>query len=102
MYLIRSVNDENSEQNPQNIIDDLLGPTSITLAEAEGNTDEALKQEVAKLVPAGAIFGGLALGTLCVISDIAGIIGGTQGMLIVSEVVFDIYRAWSDEKRDQR
>lgn len=99
IYFFLSINNEESEFYPQNIIDDLLGPTSLTLARAQGNSDDALKQKVEQILPIIAVFGGMALGMVCVLSDIMEIIGGVPGMLISVGLMNRIHQIWKDEKR---
>ena len=91
---------EDSEENPQNVISDLLGPTKITMGGVgkEHDSDEALKREVARLVPVAAILGGLTLGVICILSDLLGVVGGAQGILIASSIMHSAYESWSTEQ----
>lgn len=94
-----SIRFESCEENPQRVIDDLLGPTHLTMAGVrEGDSDEALKQEVNKLIPVAAILGGIALGVICVVSDILGVIGGAQGMLVATSIIYSAYDSWLTEQ----
>jgi preprotein translocase subunit SecY len=87
------------EENPYQMIEDLLGPTHLTMAGIRhGDSDEALRLEIARLVPVAAILGGLALGIICVVSDILGVIGGAQGMLIATSIISSSYAAWVKEE----
>ena len=96
----QSIQDEDCEENPEKIIQDLLGPTYLTFAGPhEGNPDEALRKEVERLIPVASIFGGLTLGMICVVSDILGIIGGSQGMLVSMSIVSSINESWIKERK---
>ena len=93
-----AISDEDCEENPENVIADLLGPTQITLAIMGPNPDEALKREVRRLVPTASILGGLALGCICVTSDVFGVIGGGQGMLVTTNIIYKGYELWLKEQ----
>jgi preprotein translocase subunit SecY len=93
-----SIKLDSSDNNPQNLIEDLLGPTHLTLIKKkEIDSDEALKVEVSRLVPAAAILGGLALGTVCVISDVLGVTGGGTGLLLSMKILYQVFDAWLEE-----
>jgi protein transport protein SEC61 subunit alpha len=62
------------------------------------DSDEALRREVARLVPVAATLGGLILGVVCVLSDLLGVVGGAQGMLIASSIMYSVYESWSKEQ----
>jgi protein transport protein SEC61 subunit alpha len=96
-----SINDEESMDNPKKLADDLTLGTHLTLAGVRSgeDSDAALKAEVARLCPIQAILGGLTLGSVCVISDILGIIGGSQGMLIATSIIREIYDLWEKAKK---
>jgi preprotein translocase subunit SecY len=91
-----AIGGEDCDENPENVIADLLGPTQITLA-TMGNPDETLRTEVRRLVPTASILGGLALGCVCVTSDVFGEIGGEQGMLVATSVIYKGYELWLKE-----
>lgn len=94
-----SIRDEDCEENPEKLIQDLLGPTHLTMAGVKGeDSDEALKKEVKRLVPVASILGGLVLGIICVVSEILGVIGGTQGMLIATSIMYSVYESWLKEQ----
>ena len=93
-----AISNEDCDENPENVIADLLGPTQITLATLDRNPDEALKREVRRLVPAASILGGLALGCICVTSDVFGVIGGGQGMLVATSIIYKGYELWLKEQ----
>lgn len=92
-----SINDEEHEDNPQAMVDDLLGPTHLTMPGKHVDSDEALRNEILRLMSAATILGAVALGIICVACDILNIIGGGQNMLLVMESVFTIYEQWYDE-----
>jgi preprotein translocase subunit SecY len=91
-----AVSGEDCDENPENVIADLLGPTQITLA-TNGNRDENLRTEVWWLVPSASIFGGLTLGCVCITIDVFGVIGGGQEMLIATSVIYKGYELWLKE-----
>ena len=94
-----SIRNEECEENPEKVIYELLGPTHVTMAGVkDGDSDEALKREVARLVPVAAIFGGLVLGSISVICDIFGVIGGGQGMLLATSIMYGAYEMWKNEQ----
>lgn len=93
----RSVNDEEHEDNPHAVVDDLLGPTYLTMPGKHDDPDEALRIEVLRLMSAATILGALAMGIVCVACDILNIIGGGQNMLLVMDSVYRIYEEWYDE-----
>jgi protein transport protein SEC61 subunit alpha len=93
-----AISNEDCDENPENVIADLLGPTQITLATLYRNPDEALKREVRRLVPTASILGGLALGCICVTSDVFGVIGGGQGMLVATSIIYKGYELWLKEQ----
>jgi len=80
------------------MIKDLLGPTQIILATMDRNTDEALRIEVRRLVPIASILGGVALGCICVTSDVFGVIGGRPGMLLTTSIIYKGYELWLKEQ----
>ena len=94
-----AIMDEDCEENPDNTIADLLGPTQITLATKAPNPDQALSKEVHRLVPAASILSGLALGCISVASDVFGVIGGGQGMLVASNIIYRGYELWLKEQK---
>jgi len=95
-----SIRDEDCEENPEKLIQDLLGPTHLTMAGVKGeDSDEALKKEVKRLVPVASTLGGLVLGIICVVSEVLGVIGGAQGMLIATSIMYSAYEAWLKEQR---
>ena len=94
-----AIMDEDCEENPDNTIADLLGPTQITLATKAPNPDQALRKEVHGLVPAASILSGLALGCISVASDMFGVIGGRQGMLVASNIIYRGYELWLKEQK---
>jgi len=94
-----SLRDEDCDENPEKLIQDLLGPTHITMAGVKGeDSDEALKKEVKRLVPVASTLGGLVLGTICVVSEILGVIGGAQGMLIATSIMYSVSESWLKER----
>jgi preprotein translocase subunit SecY len=62
------------------------------------NPNEELKREVRRLVPTASILGGLALGCICVTSDVFGVIGGGQGMLVTTNIIYKGYELWLKEQ----
>ena len=62
------------------------------------NPDEALKREVRRLDPTASILGALALGYICVTSDVFGVIGGGQGMLVTMNIIYKGYELWLKEQ----
>jgi protein transport protein SEC61 subunit alpha len=93
-----SISDPSCEENPDKLTRDLLGPTHLTLAEGCENSDEALKNEIARLVPIAATLGGLTLGSVCVIGDILGTFGGGQGMLVMTSIMYRNYESWLKDR----
>jgi hypothetical protein len=63
----------------------------------EGGSDEKLKEEIKRLVPMAAILGGFVLGCVCIVSDVFGVIGGAQGMLVATNIMYMHYEAWEKE-----
>jgi hypothetical protein len=63
----------------------------------DGDSDEKLKEEIKRLVPMAAILGGLVLGCVCIVSDVFGVIGGAQGMLVATNIMYTHYEAWEKE-----
>jgi protein transport protein SEC61 subunit alpha len=95
----KSIRGKDCRENPGNLIEDLLGPTHLTMAGIkQGDSDEALKKEVSRLVPVATILGGLILGMICVVSDMLGVIGGTPGMLISTSIFYNCYELWLKER----
>ena len=95
-----SINNEDCEENPDNVTADLLGPTQVTLATVTAsNPDEALRKEVQRLVPAASILGGLIMGCMYVVSDVFGVIGGGQGTLIITSILYGGYEMWLKEAK---
>ena len=94
-----AIMDEDCHENPDNTVADLLGPTQITLATKAPNPDEALSKEVQRLVPTASILSGLSLGCICVVSDVFGVIGGGQGMLLASSIIYKGYELWVKERK---
>lgn len=87
------------DKNPHQLVEDLLGPTHLTMGGIRhGDSDEALRLEIVRLVPVAAILGGFTLGIICVVSDILGVIGGAQGMLIATYIIYSSYTAWVKEE----
>ena len=93
----RSINDEEHEDNPCAMVEDLLGPTHLTMPGKHVDSDEALRTEILRLMSAATIMGAVALGIICVACDILNIIDGGQNMLLVMDSVFKIYEEWYDE-----
>jgi len=94
-----SIRDEGCEENPQKVIKDLLGPTHLTMAGIrEGDPDEALEKEIKRLVPVASTLGGMAWGIICVVSEILGVIGGAQGTLIATSIIYSAYESWLEEQ----
>jgi len=51
-----------------------------------------------RLVPVATILGALAMGSMCVVSDIFEIIGGGHSMLLALDKVYSMYEHWSGEQ----
>lgn len=63
----------------------------LTMAGQKEDSDLALRQELERVVPVAAILGGLTLGCICIVSDIVGVIGGGQGMLLATNIIYSYY-----------
>jgi preprotein translocase subunit SecY len=94
-----SVYKNDYEDNPESVIDDLLGPTDLTMAGKFKDSDEALRQEIRRVVPIATVFGGLMWGLIWILSDMLGVIGGGQGILLIAETLYHIYEAWLADKK---
>ena len=93
-----AISDEGWDKNPEDMIEDLLGPTQITLATLNRNPDEALMRQVRRLALTASVLGGLALGCICVTVDVFGVIGGGQGMLVAPSIMYKAYELWLKEQ----
>jgi preprotein translocase subunit SecY len=94
-----SVNKNDYEDNPESVIEDLLGPTDLTMAGKFEDSDEALRQEIRRVIPIATVLGGLMWGLIWILSDILEVTGGGQGMLLIAETIYRIYEAWVAEKK---
>jgi preprotein translocase subunit SecY len=95
-----AIGDEECEENPDNVTADLLGPTQVTFASITiPNPDAALKKEIQRLIPAASVLGGLVLGCIFVASDVFGVIGGGQGMLVTTSILYKGYEMWLKERK---
>jgi hypothetical protein len=106
-----SINDEDPTDNP----DTLAGDRDLTIGTAhdltlEGvksaeDSDASLKAEGPWLCPIQEILGGLTLGSVCVTSDMLGIMGVSQGMLIATSIIRlidrQIYDLRGNSKRER-
>ena len=103
-----SILDREKLENPEKLAEDLLHANKVTMdingdgANANNGdkyiSDALLKEEVKRLVPIAAILGGIVLGFVCVVSDMFGVIGGAQGMLVATKIMYSHYEAWETEK----
>jgi preprotein translocase subunit SecY len=90
-----SINNPESLDNPEKLTGDLIEATGITLAGVKSDDpDKALKEEIDRLMPIAAILGGFTLGIICVLSDILGIVCGSQCLLIAAGIIHDIHTSW--------
>jgi hypothetical protein len=108
--------DKEKLENPDKLADDLLFANGVTLDVRKGDkldkksedmsdeksqeaedSDAKLKEEVKRLVPMAAILGGFVLGCVCIVSDVFGVIGGAQGMLVATNIMYSHYEAWVKE-----
>ena len=64
----------------------------------EGDSDDALKREVKRLVPVASTLGGMVWGIICVVSEILGVIGGAEGILIATSIMYSAYESWLKEQ----
>jgi preprotein translocase subunit SecY len=88
-----SVNKDDHKDNPETVIDELLGPTDLTMAGKFKDPDEALRQEIRRVVPVATVLGGLTWGLVWILSDILEVTGGGHGMLLIAETAYRIYEA---------
>lgn len=93
-----SVHEADNLDSPDTLAEDLLAATHLTLAGKHEDSDEALRREVLRLVPVATILGALAMGSMCVVSDIFEIIGGGHSMLLALDKVYSMYEHWSGEQ----
>jgi protein transport protein SEC61 subunit alpha len=94
-----SVINEDHSDNPETVIYELLGPTELTMSGKHKDSDEALKQEIRRLVPVATVLGGLIWGLIWILCDILEISGGGQGMLLIAETGYRIYEIWLKEHK---
>jgi len=102
--------DQEKLENPDKLANDLLYGNKVTMdinvnGENASNgdrhkSDALLKEEIKRLVPMAAIFGGIVLGLVCIASDMFGVIGGAQGMLLATNIIYSYYEAWEKEKAE--
>jgi protein transport protein SEC61 subunit alpha len=93
-----SIASNDSQENPTILAEDLLGPTEVTMAGPHRNPDNALRDEVARIVPCAATLGALTLAGIALLSDVLGVIGGGYGMLLFASIVYMTYDEWLEEK----
>ena len=53
--------------------------------------DSSLYKQLNKLIPIAAIFGGMCIGFLSVLSDLLGTIGSGTGMLLVVNIIYGYF-----------
>lgn len=95
----RSNKKEDSEYGDPDQVDSEKGDSEEKDLDETGDSDVLLKEEVKRLVPMAAIIGGLVLGFVCILSDIYGVIGGAQGMLVATNIMYAHYEAWEKESK---
>ena len=95
-----TITQDDHEYNPDKMVEDLLGPTGVTMAgKPDEKADDALRQELCRILPVATILGGLIVGSICVFCDVLNILGGGHAMLIGTSVVWSIYEMRKDEKK---
>jgi preprotein translocase subunit SecY len=96
--------DEDKLENPDKLAEDLVYANKVTMHIKDPlktnptklDSDVLLKEEIKRLVPTAAILGGIILGFVCIISDMY-VIGGAQGMLVATNIMYSHYKAWEKE-----
>jgi protein transport protein SEC61 subunit alpha len=81
-----------------NVAKSLLHYNKLTMAGRKEDSDLALQQELEQVVPVAAILGGLTLGCICIVSGIIGVIGGGQGMLLATNIIYSYYETGLKER----
>ena len=64
----------------------------------EKEADEALKAELQRVIPVATIFGGIVLGSICVLCDVLHLLGGGHSMLAFVNIIFGVFEMWKKEK----
>lgn len=65
---------------------------------AGSNNDSSVYKRLQKLIPIAAIFGGMCIGLLTVVSDLLGTIGSGTGLLLAVNIIYGYYEQFSKEK----
>ena len=58
---------------------------------AGSNREESIYKRLNKLIPIAAVFGGICIGVLSVVSDLIGTIGSGTGLLLVVNIIYGYY-----------
>jgi preprotein translocase subunit SecY len=87
-----------SRENAEDVAEDLIYASMITMAGRNDDSDAALKAELARVIPVASILGGVALGVVCVVSETVGVIGGGQGMVLSANIIYRWYEMGVKER----
>jgi len=80
-----------NDQSGEEVAEDLIDCMGLTMAGQKVDSDLKLRQELERVIPVAAILGGLVLGCVCIASDIVGINGGGQGMMLTTSIIYGYY-----------
>jgi protein transport protein SEC61 subunit alpha len=96
--LFSRISAETSDLSAKDVADGLIMFNKVTMAGQKGDTDLALRKELNRVVPVASILGGLVLGFICIVTDILGVIGGGQGMLLATNIIYGYYELGMKER----
>jgi preprotein translocase subunit SecY len=96
--LFSCISAETSDLSANNVADGLIMFNKVTMAGQTRDSDLALRQELKRVVPVASILGGLVLGFICIVTDILGVIGGGQGMLLATNIIHGYYELGMNER----
>ncbi|KAI6216263.1 Plug-translocon domain-containing protein [Aphelenchoides besseyi] len=66
----------------------------------QGHRNDSMVKELNRYIPIAAAFGGVCIGTLCVIADFLGAVGSGTGILLVVTIIYQFFETFVKEQQE--